>query len=124
MVPRGSRYRSTPPPLLVNANPNVTKENLVPIVTVRLASNEVIFNLTTVSNGVLGDASIKLNFATAVSHPVLDGTNLIFEATDGDSLLFTFYERAVGLAAAYGGFDGTHLLSKSPRIEFGQDNAN
>jgi hypothetical protein len=112
VVPRGTTYSSTPPPPLVDANPNVTKESLVAIVTVRLASDEVVSNVTTVPRGVLGETSIKLDFATAVSHPVSPDTTLKFEATDGDYLLFTFYERAVGKIAAYGGFEGTDPLSK------------
>lgn len=119
VVPRGTTYSSTPPPPLIDANPNVNKENLVAIVTVRLASSEVISNVTTVPEGVLGDASIKLDFETAVSHPVSPGTSLNFEAADGDYLLFTFYERAVGKIAAYGGFNGTDAMSESCRVRLG-----
>jgi hypothetical protein len=98
---------------LVDANLNVTKDNLVAIVTVRLASDEVVSNVTTVPRGVLGETTVKLDFATAVSHPVSSNITLEFEATDGDYLLFTFYERAVGKIAAYGGFEGTDPLSES-----------
>ncbi|KAJ9102326.1 hypothetical protein QFC21_002726 [Naganishia friedmannii] len=109
LVRQGSTYNLSAPRPLAIASMEVNRETLVAIVTVKVASSQRVDNVTTVPSSVLGDSAIKLDVSSAKSHTVPADTTafLNFIAHDGDYLLFTFWERAVGHIAAYGGFAGS-----------------
>ncbi|KAJ9121869.1 hypothetical protein QFC22_002492 [Naganishia vaughanmartiniae] len=115
LVKQGATYNLSAPRPLVHASAGVAQETLVAIVTIKVASSQVVDNTTTVPSGVLGASAVKLELGSAKSHTVPADTvaPLNFVAQDGDYLLFTFWERAVGHIAAYGGFAGSLPESKS-----------
>lgn len=114
LVKQGSTYNLSAPRPLADASIGVTQEALVAVVSVKVASSQSVDNSTAVPSSVLGDSAIKLDVSSAKSHSVPADTAapLNFAAEDGDYLLFTFWERAVGHIAAYGGFAGSQPDSK------------